>query len=58
MGVSARKIAVERFNWEIIAEKFNNIYKKYSLPNFLIVLTKLLPLILWIKIRLKKSEKR
>lgn len=33
MGVSARKIAVERFNWEIIAEKFNNIYKKYSLPS-------------------------
>lgn len=30
MGATARKIAVERFAWPLIAEKFISIYKKYS----------------------------
>ena len=30
MGQTARKIAVERFGWPLIAEKFNHMYKKFS----------------------------
>ncbi len=29
MGATARKIAVERFSWDMIGEKFNSIYEKY-----------------------------
>lgn len=30
LGQTARKIAVERFSWDSIAEKFNNMYEKYT----------------------------
>ena len=32
MGKRARKIAEEKFDWDIIAEKFINIYQKFSNP--------------------------
>lgn len=32
MGQTAKKIAVEKFAWPLIAAKFNHIYEKYSLP--------------------------